>query len=60
MGLGELSVEAFGELVDARCNSRYPIAEWTAPSSGLFLEKIVYGPKEKRAPVNKGHARARS
>jgi tRNA pseudouridine38-40 synthase len=60
VGLGELSVEAFGELVDARCNSRYPIAEWTAPSSGLFLEKIVYGPKTQRAPVNKGRSRARS
>jgi tRNA pseudouridine38-40 synthase len=63
VGLGELSVEAFQELVDARCNSRYPIAEWTAPSSGLFLEKIIYGPKANRAPgpkpANKGRARER-
>jgi tRNA pseudouridine38-40 synthase len=45
VGLGELSLEAFEELVDARCDARYPIAEWTAPASGLFLEKIVYGPR---------------
>jgi tRNA pseudouridine38-40 synthase len=49
VGLGELSVQAFGELVEARCNSRYPVAEWTAPSSGLFLEKIIYGPKPSAA-----------
>ena len=60
VGLGELSVEAFAELVDGRCNSRYPIAEWTAPSSGLFLEKIVYGPQVKRRPASKGRARERS
>ena len=60
VGLGELSVAAFGELVDARCNSRYPIAEWTAPASGLFLEKIIYGEQAKRPKPNKGRTRERS
>ena len=69
VGLGELTVEVFEELVDGQCNSRYPVAEWTAPSSGLFLEKIVYGPPKKAKPrprqqpnnsMNRGGARGRS
>jgi tRNA pseudouridine38-40 synthase len=40
VGLSELSVEQFRQLRDARIT--LPVAEWTAPASGLFLEKVVY------------------
>jgi tRNA pseudouridine38-40 synthase len=58
VGLGELSVEAFAELVDAKPAERYPIAEWTAPSAGLFLEKISYAPKPARTTRDAAHGRA--
>jgi len=41
VGLGKLSVEEFGELIQAR-GKQFDVAACTAPASGLFLEKVVY------------------
>lgn len=41
VGLGELTVEEFGALLDAR-GKQHDVASWTAPASGLFLEKVNY------------------
>lgn len=41
VGLGELRVEQFKELVEGR-GKNYDVASWTAPASGLFLEKVNY------------------
>jgi len=50
IGRGNITVEEFKKILDS--NSRH-IKEFTAPASGLFLEKVVYKgeepPKEHRA-----------
>jgi tRNA pseudouridine38-40 synthase len=42
VGKGELSQQEFQILLDARCDSRYDVAGWTAPAAGLFLERVKY------------------
>lgn len=42
IGLGELSPDEFLRLLDGKPDPRFDIASWTAPSSGLFLEKVGY------------------
>ncbi len=42
VGLGAISVEDFRKLLEGQKNSKFDIAAWTAPSSGLFLESIRY------------------
>ncbi len=37
IGLGQVTVEQFGELLEGRKNPKLDIAAWTAPASGLFL-----------------------
>lgn len=41
VGKSELTVEQFQDLVEAR-GPQLDVAAWTAPASGLFLEKIRY------------------
>lgn len=41
VGLGELTVEQFAELIEGR-GKQHDVASWTAPASGLFLEKVNY------------------
>ncbi|MBI4891266.1 MAG: tRNA pseudouridine(38-40) synthase TruA [Acidobacteria bacterium] len=41
VGLGELKVEEFAQLIEAR-GKQHDVAAWTAPASGLFLEKVNY------------------
>ncbi len=52
IGLGELSVAEFRRLLNAEPIPDVEIAAWTAPSSGLFLERVTY---PERAPG--GHSR---
>ena len=42
VGLGEVSVEQFADLLTGRKNPQLDIAAWTAPASGLFLEAVRY------------------
>jgi tRNA pseudouridine38-40 synthase len=42
VGLGEVTVEEFRELLAGRKNPRLDVAAWTAPASGLFLEGVRY------------------
>jgi len=42
IGLEQVSVEQFRELLAGRKNSQLDIAAWTAPASGLFLESVRY------------------
>lgn len=41
VGLGQLSVAEFGSLVNNK-GRVHDVASWTAPASGLFLEKVRY------------------
>lgn len=58
VGKGELMIEEFSSLVEARCDPKLDVAAWTAPASGLLLEAVRY-PLETplRAP---GHLNKRS
>jgi tRNA pseudouridine38-40 synthase len=52
VGLGELSVADFARLIDEPAKFSLPVAEWTAPASGLF-EDVRYperGPAPRKAP----------
>lgn len=42
VGLEEVSVEQFRELLSGRRNPKLDVAAWTAPASGLFLEGVRY------------------
>lgn len=42
LGLGEITMADFDELLNGRCSKRLDVASWTAPSSGLFLDEVRY------------------
>jgi tRNA pseudouridine38-40 synthase len=42
LGKGEITDAQFAQLVQARPDKKLDVAAWTAPSSGLFLEKVRY------------------
>lgn len=42
VGLGEVSLDEFDELLQGRGEARLDVAAWTAPSAGLFLESVRY------------------
>lgn len=42
VGKGELTIEEFSSLVEARCDPKLDVAAWTAPASGLLLEAVRY------------------
>jgi len=42
LGKGEIQESDFAQLIEAKCDRRLDVAGWTAPSSGLFLEKVRY------------------
>jgi tRNA pseudouridine38-40 synthase len=42
VGTGDIREQDFGKLVDGRVDSRFDVAAWTAPASGLFLERVRY------------------
>jgi tRNA pseudouridine38-40 synthase len=42
LGLGEITMEDFERLLAGKCGQGMKVSEWTAPSAGLFLERISY------------------
>lgn len=42
VGLGEVSVDEFRRLIAGETDARLDVAAWTAPASGLFLERVRY------------------
>jgi tRNA pseudouridine38-40 synthase len=42
VGIGEITVSDFAQLIEGRCGGKFDVAAWTAPASGLFLEEIRY------------------
>ena len=45
LGRGEITAEDFQSLLEGKVNSRLDVAAWTAPASGLFLERVIYAEK---------------
>ena len=46
VGKGEITLDEFQGLLEGKADPRFDIAAWTAPASGLFLEKVEY-PRER-------------
>ncbi|HEX5228159.1 MAG TPA: tRNA pseudouridine(38-40) synthase TruA [Bryobacteraceae bacterium] len=42
LGLGEITSEDFSRLLSGRADPKLDVASWTAPASGLFLERVTY------------------
>jgi tRNA pseudouridine38-40 synthase len=42
LGLGEVAEGDFASLLEGQTNSALDVAAWTAPASGLFLERVIY------------------
>ena len=42
LGLGEIAKEDFSRLLEGKTDSKLDVAAWTAPASGLFLDRVVY------------------
>ncbi len=49
LGKGELSEEDFARLIEGRADPLLDVAAWTAPASGLFLERVQYAAERHRA-----------
>lgn len=48
VGKGEITVEDFSGLLRGQANPKMDVAAWTAPASGLFLERVEYARRPKR------------
>lgn len=42
LGRGEISERDFAGLLEGKTNPALDVAAWTAPASGLFLERVIY------------------
>jgi hypothetical protein len=42
LGRGEITESDFAGLLEGQTNSALDVAAWTAPASGLFLERVIY------------------
>jgi tRNA pseudouridine38-40 synthase len=42
LGLGEITEGDFSGLLEGKTNSKLDVAAWTAPASGLFLDRVIY------------------
>ena len=49
LGKGEITLEDFTRLLEGKADRALDVAAWTAPASGLFLEKVTY-PDRPRKP----------
>ena len=62
LGLGEITPNDFSSLLEGKTNPKLDVAAWTAPASGLFLDRVRYpetaGPEardpETRDPETRG------
>ena len=55
LGAGEITLEDFGGLLEGKTNPKLDVAAWTAPASGLFLERVEYAPKRKARSEERAH-----
>jgi len=42
LGRGEITPDDFARLLQGQTDPRLDVATWTAPASGLFLERVIY------------------
>lgn len=56
LGLGEITAEDFAALLEGETDPKLDVAAWTAPASGLFLERVLY-PAIRESPGAQEHRR---
>ncbi|MBI4877039.1 MAG: tRNA pseudouridine(38-40) synthase TruA [Acidobacteria bacterium] len=56
VGLGELPEDDFRRLIEDPAAISLPVAEWTAPACGLFLEQVRYPDPARMATVSRRFA----
>jgi tRNA pseudouridine38-40 synthase len=42
LGRGEIAEDDFSGLLEGKTDSKLDVAAWTAPASGLFLDRVIY------------------
>jgi tRNA pseudouridine38-40 synthase len=42
LGCGEITADDFSRLLEGKTDSKLDVAAWTAPASGLFLDRVIY------------------
>ena len=52
LGLGEITADDFSRLLEGKPDPKLDVAAWTAPASGLFLDRVVY-PEISKAELTK-------
>ena len=52
LGLGEITADDFSRLLEGKPDPKLDVAAWTAPASGLFLDRVVY-PKISKPEITK-------
>ena len=48
LGLGEITLDDFSRLLEGKTDGSLDVAAWTAPASGLFLDRVIYATDEHR------------
>jgi tRNA pseudouridine38-40 synthase len=48
LGLGEITADDFSRLLEGKTDSKLDVAAWTAPASGLFLDRVIYSKQSTR------------
>jgi tRNA pseudouridine38-40 synthase len=60
LGLGEISAADFAKLLAGRADPKLDVAAWTAPASGLLLDRVIYpDPAAPRKEVNRPKRQSR-
>lgn len=60
LGAGEITPEDFAGLLQGHTDPKLDVAAWTAPASGLFLERVTYTTRESRSEPKGRRDRHRS
>jgi tRNA pseudouridine38-40 synthase len=63
LGLGEITADDFSRLLEGKNDSKLDVAAWTAPASGLFLDRVIYpeaSGREKRSAIRESRPEAAS
>lgn len=55
LGRGEIARDDFARLLQGQTDPRLDVAAWTAPASGLFLERVIYAGESTSGPREAGH-----
>jgi len=58
LGQGEITADDFSRLLEGKADAKLDVAAWTAPASGLFLDRVIYPEKTDATRESRGVAPA--